>query len=496
MDIIGRMTKLLEKIKKKGWYGDILYEEIEKVEYHREGNDKEINPLSLKSAFHIRCIHKGKKVEMKMGDIRDADGIVSYIEKLFSVSPRIRKLGVYKFLGPKKKEYRRTPRIDPRKENLKVVFKNMEKSITEAKKEAIARTGVKGVRIITNVWFFSQNEVKYIMDTEGFYRRQTLPRTFLQVEIKAKKGNKLARTRVRLGDIKGLDVIFSPQLMLNKESRDKIRNWMEKAIKLLDAETLSQDELNDITHFILDRHAIGVFVHEALGHNFEADIVKKGGSGIIKKSGKSRGRVGIPGIHIIDGPLLKRDGKTRKGYGFGTEFIDDEGVEVKIKYLALRGEVNEMILNRETAYYYDKIPNGGAFSELGDERVCRMSNTYLFPADPRSWYKTLDELIKGVKKGIILEGTLGGQVMKDGMTSSIQIGYLVENGSITKVIKPGNFSAKSMMALRYVDAFAGDVDIDDLGFCGKAGQSKPVSDGGPEWTRIKNNKYVKLIVQR
>ena len=496
MNITESVGKLIDKISEKGWYGDILYEEIEKIEYNKEDKEKQMTPLSFKSAFHLRCIYEGRKVELKTGDISDTNKIISYIEKLFSVSPRIRKLGVNRFLGPKKKEYRRTPRIDPRVENLTMVFKNIEKSIDEAKKEAIERTGVKGVRIFTNVWFFSQNEIKYIMDTDGFYRKQTLPRTFLQVEIKAKKGNKFARTRIRLGDIKGLDVILSPQLYVNKTSRDKIRYWIERAIKLLNAETLSSEDMQGITHFILDRHALGVFVHEALGHNFEADIVRRGGSGIIKKSGSPKGKVGIPGIHIIDGPLLKRDGRTRKGYGFGTEFIDDEGIEVKVKYLAQRGEINDMILNRETAYYYDKIPNGGAFSELGDERVCRMSNTYLFPADPRMWYKDLKDLIRDVKKGIILEGTLGGQVMMDGMTSSIQIGYLVEKGEITKIIKPGNFSAKSMMALRHVDGFAGEVDIDDLGFCGKAGQSKPVGDGGPEWTRIKNNKYVKLIIQR
>jgi predicted Zn-dependent protease len=80
------------------------------------------------------------------------------------------------------------------------------------------------------------------------------------------------------------------------------------------------------------------------------------------------------------------------------------------------------------------------------------------------------------------------------MSSSVTLGYLVENGRLTKTVKPSNFSAKTLHALRYVDGFAGPVSIADVGFCGK-GQTKYVGDGGPTWTRLRNNEFVGLSVQ-
>ncbi|MGQ9707682.1 MAG: metallopeptidase TldD-related protein, partial [bacterium] len=207
------------------------------------------------------------------------------------------------------------------------------------------------------------------------------------------------------------------------------------------------------------------------------------------QEGRPRGTVAAEMVNIIAGPLPGRYDE-----GFGTEFIDDEGVEVKTKLLAENGTVKGMIHNRETAAYFNSEPNGGAFSEMGDCRIPRMSNTFVQPATKKNWYSTLDHLISDIPRGIILEGTSGGAVSKDGMSSSVLIGYLIENGKITKTVKPSNFSAKTLYALRYVDGFAGPITIADVGFCGK-GQTKYVGDGGPLWTRIKNNQYVSLSVQ-
>jgi len=346
-----------------------------------------------------------------------------------------------------------------------------------------------------DVWFFSNIEEKLIVDS-NFIRSEKIPRTFIQVIFKTKREEKRATTRFRLGNPMGLEMLFKDKknFELSNRLKEGIAKWARYAFELLDAKTLSSNEIEDVDYFILDYSAIGVFIHEALGHNFEADIIKGGSSGIIPASGRMNTRIGSKCVNIYDGPIVE-NGSLNMHEGFGTEFIDDEGTPVQLKKLAIKGKVNEMILNRETAAYYGLKPNGGAWSEMGDEPICRMTNTYLYPADESKWFMTLKGLLKGVKKGIILMGTKGGQVSKDGMTSSIQIGYLVKNGEIVCPLNPGSFSAISKYALRYVDAFAGKIRIDDAGFCGKGGQTRPVGDGGPEWTRIKNNKYVTLRLQ-
>jgi predicted Zn-dependent protease len=355
------------------------------------------------------------------------------------------------------------------------------------------------VRISPEIWFFSQIEEKLICDLFGVRKDQTIPRTFIQVLTKVRdERGRSAQTRVRLGEVLGPEFLGSLDdkgYKLKSGVREQLAHWMELAMKLLDAQTISPEELAQLDHLILDRSALGVFVHEALGHNFEADIIKAGNSGVVDREGRPRGEVASEMVHIVDGPLLDPAGSPNFDQGFGTEFIDDEGVEVIPKFLARNGRVSDFILNRETAAHYNRAPNGGAFSELGDPRLPRMSNTYILPADHSVWYNSLEELLKDVRQGIILIGTLGGAVGRDGMSSSVQLGYRVKDGKLQELIKPANFSAQTLYALRYVDGFAGKLGVDDIGFCGKGGQSKPVGDGGPEFTRIAANPYVSVTIQ-
>jgi len=342
------------------------------------------------------------------------------------------------------------------------------------------------------------------------FKTQVLPRTFLQILTRARdKDGRMSQTRARIGDVKGIELLlekrdspsfpkrkrrdspsFSRGYKLNPATVKFISEWFTKTVMLLNARSLSDAEVKELDHLILHTTTLGVFVHEALGHNFEADAIKSGTSGVVTKEGTARGKVAADIVHIMDGLLADRCDK-----GFGTHLIDDEGVEVKTKMLAEKGVVKDFILNREMAAFYGRSPNGGGFSELGDPRIPRMSNTYILPASRAVWRKDLAALIKDVKKGVILIGTMGGAVSKDGMSSSVQLGYMVENGRIGPMIKPANFAAKTLQALHYVDAFAGKMSIDDVGFCGKDNQNKPVGDGGPEWTRLRNNEFVSLAVQ-
>ncbi len=489
------MKKLIEdflrEAKQKFDYVDVLYEKVEKTEIKETGGKKTIVPLSVKSAVQVRFVKKKKIFSIKTSP----EGLKNALEKAESIVKIIPSRNyALSSVSEGKTRYVIVPDISFVDEKIEDIVTTIFRGIEKERKNAEEKHGVK---ITNEVWFYSENHEKIVADTHGLYRTQKIPRTFLQVITRAVKDRERAMTRLRIGNIKGLELLFEKgkNLRLKKEIKEEIRKWMEYTVALLNAETMSPEEIKRIEYFVLDFNAIGVFVHEALGHNFEADIIKNGSSGIVDASGMPRGKIASEVVNIIDGPPVDEDGKPVYTDGFGTEMIDDEGVEVKVKLLAERGEVKDFILNRETADFFKREPNGGGFSELGDERVCRMSNTYIYPADKEVWKKRLEDIIKDIRYGVILKGTLGGAVSKEGMSSSIQMGYLIEDGKITKMIKPSNFTAKTLHALKYVDAFAGPLDISDVGFCGKAGQTKPVGDGGPKWTRIKNNPYVQLVVQ-
>lgn len=484
-------------------YADVLYERVEKTEAKTIGSQTFITPLSVKARVQMRFIKDGKKVSLKVGEA-DEDTLCQAVERAKGLWRSAKKPKVPVKLAsipnPKRKEYAIKPAYDLDEADPKKVINAVLSGVRSIARSFEKKYASRKVKINPEVWFYSQNEEKIIADTRGACKRQTMPRTFLQVLTKlTDKRGKSTQTRVRVADIKGLETLLEPTKTgwkLNTNAGAEVRDWMGKAVDLLDGISLSAEDIARMDHFVLDFNTLGVFIHEALGHNFEADAVKAGQSGVADTSGKPRGVVAAKTVHIVDGPLVNSElAKPDFTTGYGTELIDDEGVEVKAKLLARNGKVTGFIHNRETAGYFGKRSNGGAFSELGDRQVCRMSNTYLLPADPKIIHKDLKALIKDISYGVILQGTLGGAVSKDGMSSSIQVGYLIENGKITKTVNPGNFSAKSMYALRYVDGCAGEIRIDDVGFCGKAGQHRPVGDGGPRWTRLKTNPYVQLAVQ-
>lgn len=484
-------------------YTDILYERIEKTEAKTIGPQRFITPLSVKARVQMRFLKDGKKVNIKVGDLK-AEALCAAVERARGLWRTVRKPRVPVRLAPipnvKRKTYAINAREDVRNADPAKVIKAVLTGVRRIADSFERRHADRGLAINPEVWFYTQREEKIIADSEGVYKTQRMPRTFLQVHTKLSdnKGRK-TQTRVRIAEIAGLETLLDSTKTgwkLNKSTQAQVKDWMNKAIELLDGRFLAADEIARMDHFILDYNTLGVFIHEALGHNFEADSVKAGTSAVADSKGKPLGVVAAETFHIVDGPPIDlKTGKPSFKTGYGTELIDDEGVEVKVKYLARNGKVTGFIHNRETAAYFGQEPNGGAYSQLGDEQICRMSNTYLVPADPSIVRKDLDDLLKEIKYGLILQGTLGGAVSKDGMSSSIQIGYLIEQGKITGAVNPANFSGKSMYALRYIDACAGQLRVDDVGFCGKGGQHRPVGDGGPRWTRIKTNEYVKLSIQ-
>jgi predicted Zn-dependent protease len=488
------LNRALRYARTKVGYADILYERIAKIEMQQLPDRIVTKPFGLKSRVQLRLLAKGRAAEVKVGVLEDKAlkaGIDQGV-KLLKASPAPeRPIALAPIPNPKKQRYGiAVERVLAAGK----VFACLDQDVKALAREVEKQNQQLGVKLNPEIWFYHEIEEKVIADTRRVFKTQVLPRTFLQIVTRVKAADgRMTQTRMRLGNIKGVSLLVSRAgkgYKLNTATRKHINKWFTNTVNMLTARTLSEAEVKALDHLVLHATTLGVFVHEALGHNFEADIIKSGNSGIVDKEGKPRGRVAADVVHIVDGPLADR-----YDTGFGTHLIDDEGVEVKTKRLAERGIARDFILNRETAAYYGREPNGGAFSALGDPRIPRMSNTYILPADRKVWFKDLAALIKDVKKGVVLVGTLGGAVTRDGMSSSVQFGYMIEDGKLGQMVKPANFAANTLHALHYVDGFAGKMDIDDVGFCGKDGQHKPVGDGGPEWTRLKNNEYVSLTVQ-
>jgi TldD protein len=213
---------------------------------------------------------------------------------------------------------------------------------------------------------------------------------------------------------------------------------------------------------VMDQELAGVFVHEAVGHATEADIILEGGSCLDGMMGQ---RIGSEMVTVKDDPSLKKNGY----YPF-----DDEGSLAQETILVKEGILNSYLHSRETAGRLGGVPRNAR--AMGDDRpVVRMSNTYIANG---SW--KLDEILSELGNGIYLAGSRGGQVnTAEGVFQfNAKRGYIVENGEMTRLLRDVSLLGKILEILKNVKAVGNDLKFNS-GRCGKAGQLVPVSDGSP-----------------
>lgn len=247
--------------------------------------------------------------------------------------------------------------------------------------------------------------------------------------------------------------------LLDRENPIALANQVgQTAVALLDAETPTGGSFP----VVLDQELAGVFVHEAVGHATEADIILEGGSCFEGMLGQ---QIGSELVTVTDDPSMMQNGY----YPF-----DDEGSLSQETVLVKSGILNSYLHSRETAGRMGGVPRN-ARAQGTDRPIVRMSNTYIANGD---W--KIDEIFEELKDGIYLMGSRGGQVnTAEGVFQfNAKRGYLVENGEKTKLLRDVSLSGKIMEILKEVKAVGSDLKFNS-GRCGKGGQLVPVSDGSP-----------------
>jgi TldD protein len=106
-----------------------------------------------------------------------------------------------------------------------------------------------------------------------------------------------------------------------------------------------------------------------------------------------------------------------------------------------------------------------------------MTNTTMLAGD-----KSVEEIIKSVKKGIYAVNFGGGQVdITNGkFVFSMSEAYLIEDGKVTTPVKGATLIGNGPDAMNQVSMIGNDMRLDPgVGTCGKDGQSVPVGVGQP-----------------
>jgi len=248
--------------------------------------------------------------------------------------------------------------------------------------------------------------------------------------------------------------------VIKNEDLEKFgRTPAEKALRLLKADLPPSGKFP----VVMDPELTGVFIHEALGHAAEADLILQNDS-ILK--GKTGTAIGSSQVTIIDDASMD---------AFGYYPYDSEGVKTRENILVQDGVLTSFLSSRETASQLGITPSGNARSAVDDQPIVRMSNTYLKPGSIE-----FEEILEDMDSGIYLRGSRGGQVDtgKGVFQFNAAESFLIENGEVSNPLRDVSLSGNILDMLLQVDAVGSDFKM-GVGFCGKSGQTVPVGDGGP-----------------
>ena len=232
----------------------------------------------------------------------------------------------------------------------------------------------------------------------------------------------------------------------------------QRAVMLLSAEPCP----TGIMPVVLSSEAGGTMVHEACGHGLEADLVHKGLSAYVGKSGQ---QVASEKITVIDDAAIA--GK------YGSYSYDDEGTPAQRTVLIENGILKQYMTDLQSAERMGSAATGNGRRESYREKpVVRMSNTYIAPGTDR-----VEDMIASVEYGLFVKHMGGGQVntLNGDYVFDVSEGYLIENGKITRPVRGATLAGNGPESLRNVEMVGNDLGY-AIGTCGKYGQRVPVAD--------------------
>ncbi|MHC4713445.1 MAG: TldD/PmbA family protein [Planctomycetota bacterium] len=314
-----------------------------------------------------------------------------------------------------------------------------------------------GAAVVNTAVSYSDLSVREIVaNTRGALIEQESTRVYISLRVAVAKGGITQLGYERRGIVGGFEVVE------DTAAEEFSIRAVDRALALLDAKPAPGGSFP----VIFDPSATGLFTHEALGHNAEADAVWTGQSLLAGKMGE---KIAADCVTIVDDPTVETK--------FGYYAYDSEGTPGKRRVIIENGVLREFLHNLETAARFETTPNGAARADGHTARpIVRMSNTFLAPGT-----SNLEEMIASIDMGVYLKDAQAGYVFPERGQFTCKAGqsFMIENGKLGEPLRDVSVAGLTLEILRNVEMVGADLEIDWPGFCGKGGQSAPTAIGGP-----------------
>ena len=233
------------------------------------------------------------------------------------------------------------------------------------------------------------------------------------------------------------------------------------AVEMLHADPMTGGEMPVVIHNGFG----GVILHEACVHGLEATSVAKGMSVFCGKIGQ---KVASDIVNAVDnGTNLN---------AWGSINVDDEGTPSKCNVLIEKGILKSYLVDKRNSKKMNHPITGSSRRESYKyQTTSRMTNTYFLNGQ-----STFEEIIAKTEKGLFAKKMGGGSVnpATGEFNFAVTVGYLIENGKITKPVKGATLVGSGKDVLLRIDMIADNLEC-GYGMCGSMSGSVPTIVGQP-----------------
>ena len=209
----------------------------------------------------------------------------------------------------------------------------------------------------------------------------------------------------------------------------------------------------------------GVILHEACVHGLEATSVARGMSVFCGKIGQ---KIASDIVNAVD------DGTNLNAWG--SINIDDEGTPSKCNVLIEDGILKSYLVDKRNSKKMNHPITGNSRRESYKfQTTSRMTNTYFLNGK-----STFDEIIKNTEYGLFAKEMGGGSVnpATGEFNFAVNVGYMIENGKITKPVKGATLVGSGRDVLLRIDMIGDNLSCGH-GMCGSMSGSIPTNVGQP-----------------
>lgn len=209
----------------------------------------------------------------------------------------------------------------------------------------------------------------------------------------------------------------------------------------------------------------GVILHEACVHGLEATSVAKGMSVFCGKIGE---KIASDIVNAVDTGTDEN--------AWGSINVDDEGTPAQRTLLIENGILKSYLVDKRNSKKMNHPITGSSRRESYKyPTTSRMRNTYFLNGT-----STFDEIIKNTKYGLFAKKMGGGSVnpATGEFNFAVNVGYMIEDGKITKPVKGATLVGSGKDILLNVDMIADNLACSQ-GMCGSMSGSVPTNVGQP-----------------